>query len=120
MNDPKESNTNPSFILGILIGAALTYLFTNKQGQKIRDELLKEGTKLLEKIGQEAEHAKDIIEEKSPQIQKQISQNTEAVKTQIKEIAGEAGQIIQEVPEKVEEIQKKGRKFFFKKHSGES
>lgn len=117
MSELKENNTNPSFVLGILVGAALTYLFTNKQGQKIRDELLKEGSKLLEKIGEEAEHAKDIIEEKSPQIQNQILNTTEAVKTEVEEIAGEAGQIIREVPEKVEEIQKKGRKFFFKKHS---
>ena len=53
-NDTNNSNINIStFITGAVVGAVVTYLFTTESGRKIKDELLKEGSKLLESVGNE-------------------------------------------------------------------
>ncbi len=91
MSDQND-NRSSSLLLGILIGAALTYLFATKSGRKTKDELLKEGEKLLESLGKLEEEVKEEIEEN-----------------------------MDEIPKHVAEIQKKGRRFFFhRKHIRES
>lgn len=83
MSDQENKNSFSSLILGIIIGATITYLFTNKRGQKIKDRLLAEGRKLLEELGQEAQIEEEVEEAK------------------------------EEIPEHITQIQKKGRRFFF-------
>ncbi len=48
-NNP--NNSFSTFLSGIVLGAAVTYLFTTESGRKIKDELLKEGTKIVEATG---------------------------------------------------------------------
>lgn len=93
MNDQEK---NPSvnrqgnlstLIIGIAIGAALTYLLTTKKGQKIKERLLTEGRKLLEELGEEVSQVKEKIEEEK-----------------------------EEIPDHISQIQKKGRRFFFRRH----
>jgi len=45
----KQDNNLATFIAGVVIGAALTYLFATKNGQKIKEQFLKDGTRLLKK-----------------------------------------------------------------------
>ena len=113
-----EKNNSSTLFVGIAIGAALTYLFTTKNGQKIKEELIREGTKLLDKIGQSLEEA----EEKSETIKK-VSEKVEEVKeaavSEVQELKESTEEAIREVPKQVEQIQKKGRHFFFKRHASD-
>lgn len=122
-----EKNNPSSFLIGIAIGAVLTYLFTNENGKKIKKELISEGNKLLDKIGDTLEEA----EKKSPELKKVVEKVEEAktvvqnakdaVVQEVQVVQEAASEAIREVPAQVEQIQKKGRHFFFKKHSqGES
>ena len=110
MNDQKNNN---SFIIGVLVGAALTYLFTTKKGQKIKEELLREGTKLLKTLSEElkegSEKTQELIEEGKDKVEGKIIQGEKVV-------AKEA----ENLPKQVAEIQKKGRRFFFHKRPSES
>ncbi len=89
-----SDKNNSSFLLGAIIGAALTYLFTTENGKKMKEELLLEAKKVLEAIGENAQEAGEKIEEE---------------KVKMEEI------IAEEMPKHIEEIQKKGRRFFFKR-----
>jgi len=104
MSDSDNSRPSTNFssvILGIAIGAVVAYLFANKDGQKIKDQLLKEGARLL-----------DEVSDKMKEVEEKVDQS------QLKE---ELEEKIEEIPEHIEQIQKKGRRFFFRKHqSGES
>lgn len=92
-----------TLIIGVVIGAALTYLLTTKKGQKIKERLLTEGRKLLEELGEEASQVKEKIAA-SPD-------GPLARKEEEKE----------EIPDHITQIQKKGRRFFFRRsHSAES
>lgn len=85
MSDQNNNRSISSLILGIAIGAALTYLLTTKKGQKIKERLLTEGRKLLEELGEESQIKEKIEEEK------------------------------EEIPDHITQIQKKGRRFFFRR-----
>ena len=106
-----------SLLFGIAVGAAVAYLFANKDGQKIRDTLLKEGQKILDEVSTKIQEV-----EKSDPVQaakEQLESKLEDVKGQVSEIE----QMVGDVPEHIEQIQKKGRRFFFHKprsHAGES
>lgn len=92
MSDQNNNRSLSSLILGIAIGAALTYFLTTKKGQKIKERLLTEGRKLLEELGEEASQVKEKIEEEK-----------------------------EEIPDHISQIQKKGRRFFFhRSHRTES
>lgn len=119
-NNPNSSLS--TFLSGIVLGAAVTYLFTTDSGRKIKDELLKEGTKIIGSIGDEFEKAKADVEEKKVEVQKRITETTSDI-SDIKENVGDAISqvtevVTEQIPQEVEKIQKKGRHFFFsKKHS---
>jgi len=100
-----------TFIAGAVIGAALTYLFGTKSGQKVKDELVKEGQKLIDKMSEGLEEVRDKIEESD--IGEKISTGAKSVKEEIKETA-------EEIPEHIAQIQKKGRRFFFRRSHSES
>lgn len=113
-NNPNSSFS--TFLSGIVLGAALTYLFTTESGRKIKDELLKEGTKIVNSIGDEFEKAKADVEEKKEQVQKQITETTTDIKENISDAVSVVADVVTEqVPQEVEKIQKKGRHFFFSK-----
>lgn len=90
MSDQEKNNNFSSLVIGVIIGAAITYLFTTKKGQKIKDHLAKEGKHLLEDVA-------DIA-----------SEMEENVTQKVEEAASE-------VPKHIEQIQKKGRRFFFRR-----
>jgi len=94
----KDSNSLMALVAGIIIGAGITYLFTTKEGRKLKDKLSIEGNKVLDKLQEGLETAQDEIEEHKEEVQEAVS----------------------EIPKQVEQIQKKGRRFFFRKHSSES
>jgi gas vesicle protein len=98
----------------MVIGAAITYLFTNKDGQKVRDVLLKEGTRLLDEVSKKAQSIEERLEEE--QVGRELAEKIEGVKKGVEEIE----QIVEEVPGHIEQIQKKGRRFFSRRHSQES
>lgn len=135
MSETKEhthkDNTNSSFstlITGIVVGAALTYLFTTESGRKIKDELLKEGTKLVDGLGDEIEKANtkaqetkeeftEEVSKKKKELEVEIHEAAQSVKNQIKTVQEDVAEITEVVPQQVEQIQKKGRRFFFAKKS---
>lgn len=85
-------------LLGMAIGAVVTYLFANREGQKVRDHILKEGTRLLDEVSQKAHE----LEEKAQSVTEEMTEELE--------------EKLEEVPEHIEQIQKKGRRFFFRRH----
>ena len=116
-----EKNNSSSLLVGIAIGAALSYLFTTENGKKIRQELIKEGGKLLDKIGDTLEEA----EQKSPELKKvadKVEEVKNAVVTGVQQVQENTQEALREVPKEVAQIQKKGRHFFFSKkpHTNES
>ncbi len=131
MSETKNNDTNNSLstlVTGIVIGAAITYLFTTESGKKIRDELIKEGSKLLENIGDEVEKAKDKaqsegeklltdVKAKKEEIEEEVQSAVKQVKKDIQEVTAGVGESAEEIPQQIHEIQKKGRKFFFSKKS---
>lgn len=113
MSDNKESNL-AALIAGIVIGAAGAYLFTNPEGKKLKEKLIKDGRKLLENIGSDLSETKEKIIEEAPQEIKSTAQAAEKVL----ETAGEEiAQAAAEIPHQIDQIQKKGRRFFFHKRS---
>lgn len=100
MSDSEKNNNFSSLVVGVIIGAAITYLFTNKKGQKIKDHLLKEGEKLLEGIS-------DIASDLEENVTKKLEEGKEEVEEKVEEAP--------EVPQHIEQIQKKGRRFFFRR-----
>ncbi|MEK7580752.1 MAG: YtxH domain-containing protein [Patescibacteria group bacterium] len=129
-NDHNHSHSqNNSFqilVTGAVIGAVLTYLFTTESGKKIKDELIREGSRLLDSIGDEVEKAKSMVEDgrdllvadvdqKKQEIAQEIHQAAKEVKKEMKVVQADIQDLAEEVPHQVEEIQKKGRRFFFSK-----
>lgn len=117
MENEKGNNLAP-FIAGVIIGVALTYLFANKEGRKLKEKLVAEGAKILGSLGEATQTAarevREVTEEKKEEITQEVSHDLEEAKEKVETI-------IREVPEQVEKIQKKGRRFFFsKRHGAES
>jgi len=120
MNDQGKNNlpagrqsTFSTLIVGIIIGAAVTYLFTNKEGQKLKDKLLKEGKKLLGELGENLEEIEEKVKEGKEEIEDKVVDKLEDVKENVSQLA-------EAVPQHIEQIQKKGRRFFFRKPQVES
>lgn len=102
-----ENNNMSGLIAGALIGAAAAYLFGTEKGKKLKAELIEEGQKLLERIGNEIESAQ--LKTQQEQIKGKIAQTIDKAEDVVESLS--------EVPEHIAEVQKKGRKFFFKRHS---
>ena len=116
----RQGNNLATFIAGVVIGAALTYLFGTKSGQKLRDELLKEGNRLLEKMGEGLEDSRKQLEGAGEKIQEEAQEVKEKLAEGVHQTEETVKQVAQEVPQHIEEIQKKGRRFFFRRHRSES
>ncbi|MBI2012642.1 YtxH domain-containing protein [Candidatus Curtissbacteria bacterium] len=112
MSDQKD-NSLTAFVAGVIIGAAATYLFTNEKGQKIKDKLIGEGSKVLDKLKEGLEEVEKEVQKEKAEIAQKIESGVDTVKEAAEEVA-------ESVPEHIEQIQKKGRRFFFRKHSPES
>ena len=116
MNDQKNNN---SFVIGVLVGAALTYVFTTKKGQKLKEQILKEGNKLLETLSEELEEGKDkaqeLIEAHSHEVKEKIAEGEKVVAKEADNLKEEIQEKVEDVPKQVAEIQKKGRRFFFRR-----
>ncbi|OGD87981.1 hypothetical protein A3D81_00020 [Candidatus Curtissbacteria bacterium RIFCSPHIGHO2_02_FULL_40_17] len=97
-----------SLIVGIVIGAAVTYLFTNKEGQKLKNKLLAEGEKLLSSLRESLEEVEEETKEAREEIGQKLSSGVEEVKEKVEEE-------VTEIPKHIEQIQKKGRRFFFRR-----
>ena len=110
MSDTKDNNV-ASLIAGIVIGAAATYLLTNPEGKKLKENLLKEGALLLEKVTHEVEETKEKVQE----VQEEVKSTAEATQKVIETASEEIAQVAQAIPTQIEEIQKKGRRLFFHK-----
>lgn len=126
-NHDHKGNNLPTFITGVVLGAALAYLFGTRSGKKLKDELIKESQKLLAEMGQELEEVVDT--ERSRSVKDKIAEGPErsrreeedpvekleAVKEKIEEVKEELQGKVEDVPKHIEEIQKKGRRFFFRR-----
>ncbi len=116
MSDQKNNSLNV-FITGAVLGALATFLFATKSGRKIKDELIEEGIRIFEAITEEIEEAPEQIKESGKEIKKELAQKAQEI-AEVKEAAvGTTGEVLREVPEQIEAIQKKGRHFFFSKKS---
>ena len=118
MNDHDHNhasgNNLSTFVSGVIIGAALSYLFGTEDGEKLKEQLLKEGQNLLEEMGKDLEEAADKIEEAEP------AEKLEEVKDKAEDIKEDLQEAVEDVPEHIAQLQKKGRRFFFKRHRAES
>ena len=125
MNEKNNSNLS-SLIIGIAVGAALTYLFTTKNGQKIKDLILEESEDLLEKLGKELEEPKEKLIEEKEKIQEKVEEAREAVQEKIEEELEpvqpeeQIAEATQETPQLRPVPKKSVRRFFFRRESAES
>lgn len=113
MSDHEKNSGISSLIVGVIIGAALTYLFTNKEGQKLKNKLLAEGEKLLSSLREGLEEATDSTKEVREEAGQKLSAGVEEIKDKVEEE-------VSELPKHIDQIQKKGRRFFFRRHASES
>jgi len=115
MSDSDKNNSLTALVAGVVIGAAVTYLFTTKEGRKLKDKLIEEGSHLIDKVKEGLEEVEEEVEDKGKQAVKTIESQAQSAKETVEEA-------VSEIPKHIEQVQKKGRKFFFsKKHSaGES
>lgn len=113
MSDQKDNHSLTTFVAGVVIGAVLTYLFTNEKGQKIKDRLAKESSKILDKMREGLEEVEKEMEKEKKELVEKAQSQVETIKETVEEVA-------ESVPQHVEQIQKKGRRFFFKKPQNES
>lgn len=115
MSNNDRNNSLTALIAGVVIGAAVTYLFTTKEGRKLKDRLLEEGSVILDKIKEGFEDVEDQIQEKGKKVAKSVEEKAEEFKEGVEDIAGD-------VPKHIQQVQKKGRRFFFskKQSQGES
>lgn len=104
MSEGTKNNNNSllTFALGVVVGAAVTYLYNTEKGQKMREKLVKEGSKILEKFNEGME-----------EVEKDLQKTKKAVEEKIEEPVSQIKEELREVPKQVEELQKKGRRFFF-------
>lgn len=110
MSDQNNNHNNLStLILGVIIGASLTYLFTTKKGQKLKERLLVEGKDLLEEIGEKVATLEEEFLGKGEEAGEKLLEGAKDVEEKIEET-------VSEIPDHIEQIQKKGRRFFFRKH----
>ncbi|OGD96033.1 hypothetical protein A3F02_01330 [Candidatus Curtissbacteria bacterium RIFCSPHIGHO2_12_FULL_38_9b] len=108
MSDQPKNNSFSTLIIGIVLGAAVTYLLTNKNGQKVKDRLIKEGEALLAQLGEGLEEAEEKIEANAEEIEEGIAHGLEKTKDKLSDAADQ-------LPKHITDIQKKGRRFFFRK-----
>jgi len=120
MNGQKSDNNLATFIAGVIIGAALTYLFGTKSGQKIKDQLLKDGAMLLEKMGENVEEGVKKLEEAEHSVEEESQEAKDMIGESIREVQSKVEETVTEIPAQVAEIQKKGRRFFFRRSRTES
>lgn len=116
MNDQKNNSFN-AFVTGAVLGALATFLFATKSGRKIKDELLEEGIRIFEAVTEEIEEAPEQIKEGKKEVKKEFAEKVEQVAEVREAVVDSTGEVLREVPEQIENIQKKGRHFFFSKKS---
>lgn len=101
MNDQKN-NSLSNLIAGIVIGAAVTYLFGTRDGRKLKDKLVKESAKILESLKEGLENIQEEPQDKE-KVARKLEETQQVAET--------------EAPPHIEALQKKGRRFFFKRSS---
>lgn len=109
MSDQNKGAGISTLIIGVAVGAALTYLFTTKKGQKIKERLLTEGQSLLEDIGEKIANLEEDLLEEGEEVEEKLLDGVKDVEEKIEET-------VSDIPDHIEQIQKKGRRFFFRKH----
>ena len=119
-NHDKVQAGGSNFLIGAIIGAALTYLFATKSGQKIKNELIKDLSDVLESIGQDLEEKVPETKAELDSVKEKIATGLEGALARKEEVTEEIKEEIREVPQQIEKIQKKGRRFFFRKSRTES
>lgn len=116
MNDQKNNSLN-AFVTGAVLGALATFLFATKSGRKIKDELIGEGIRIFEAVTEEIEEAPEQIKEGEKEIKKALAEKADQIAEVREAVVDTTGEVLREVPEQIEAIQKKGRHFFFSKKS---
>lgn len=107
---PSNNNSASTLLAGLVIGVALTYLFGTEDGRKLKDQLIKEGQKLLSTLEDKKEEVREKVE---PEIEQKIVETVQAMEG----VKDDVVDNISEVPQHIEALQKKGRKFFFHRGS---
>lgn len=122
-NHSQDVGNISTFIVGAAVGAALTYLLGTKDGQKIKNQLIKEGQKLLEEMAQGLDGVKDKVKDtelgRSAE-EGEVGKKLEAVAEKIDDVKQQLEGIAEDVPEHIAQLQKKGRRFFFKRSASRS
>src|SRR3989344_8369953 len=93
-NHDKAPAGGSNFLLGAIIGAALTYLFATKSGQKIKNELIKDLSDVLESIGQD-------LEEKVPETKAELDSVKEKIATCLEGALARKEEVTEEIKEEI-------------------
>lgn len=102
-----------TFLAGFILADTISHLFGTEGAQRLKEEIVKEGGHLLENIGQDMKEVKEKIEEVKEEAKEKVAENVRDVKETLEKT-------VPEVPKHIEQIQKKGRRFFFRKPRAES
>ena len=89
MSDTDKNNSLTALIAGVVIGAAVTYLFTTKEGKKLKEKLIDEGSRLLDKVKEGLEEAEDEVEEKGKAVAKALENSAQSAKETVEEAVSE-------------------------------
>src|SRR3989338_9827424 len=108
MNEVKSSGNLSTLLACVVLVAAVMYLFITKDGKKLKNKLLDDAQKFLDKIENDVENS---IENKKEEIENKLAETEDRVV----DIKDEMVEVVAEIPAHIAEVQKKGRKFFFKR-----
>ena len=107
MNEKNNSN----FLIGAVLGAVITYLFTTESGKKIKQNLVEQASELIGNLQDSLDEAQVKLETPKKEIEHQL----ENVKEKVEEIKGDVQSAASNIPKEIVHLQKKSRRFFFSK-----
>jgi gas vesicle protein len=101
----EESSFFTSFILGLLAGATITFLFGSEEGKKIKKRLIKKSQELFDDLPELIEEAK----EKKEALTKDIKKITKNVEKKSQKVEQQLQKTSKTVAPHLKNLQKRGR-----------
>ncbi len=121
-NRDRDNSSKPhvsTFLAGVILADTLTHLFGTKGGQRLKEEILKEGGQLLGNVGEEIKEVKEKVEDAGEKVVENLVEAAGDVKVEPESVKAEPEsvkeQASKEVLREAPQPQKKSRHFFFRK-----
>ncbi len=99
-----HSHNDNNFLLGVLlgglIGAGITFLFTTKKGEEIREKIKTQAPDFFDQL----EEIEEAIEEKGEQLQEKAEEVKEMIKEELP-----ASPLVQKIEDKITQMQDQAR-----------